>query len=138
MAKVATDLVSFLQKNPVDEIVHEISIPGRLSQFKFTVKPLNSKEFGKYQNIATMVVPGKTKEVKFNAAKFSELVIINHVTYPNFKDVNLLTSAGVNTPEEYLNKFFLAGELANLSDKIAELSGFAVTDAELEEEAKNS
>ena len=135
---MAKDLVSFLQKNPVDELEKEVSIPGRLAEYKFKIKPMTQKEFYKYQQIATTVIPGKNKDVKFNSGRFNELVIVNHVTYPNFKDVALLTNAGVNTPEEYLNKFFLAGELANLSDEISKLSGFETTDNELEDEVKNS
>lgn len=135
---MAKDLVSFLQKNPVDTIEQEVTIPGRLKEFSFKIKPMTSKEFYKYQQIATMVIPGKNKNVKFDTGRFNELVILNHVTYPNFRDAELLSSAGVNTPEEYLNKFFLAGELANLSDKISEISGFETTDTELEDEVKNS
>ena len=135
---MAKDLVSFLQKNPVDGITHEISIPGRLAEFKFEIKPMTSKEFHKYQQIATTLIPGKAKDAKFNSGRFNELVIINHVTYPNFKDATLLSNAGVNTPEEYLNKFLLAGELANLTEEISIISGFQQTEVELEEEVKNS
>lgn len=135
---MAKDLVSFLQKNPIDAIEQEVSIPGRLAEFKFKIKPMSSKEFYKYQQIATSVIQGKNKDVKFNSGRFNELVILNHVTYPNFKDATLLSGAGVNTPEEYLNKFFLAGELANLTEEISVISGFQQTDTELEDEVKNS
>ena len=135
---MAKDLVSFLQKNPIDGMEHEVSIPGRLAEFKFKIKPMSSKEFYKYQQIATTVIPGKHKDVKFNSGRFNEQVIINHVTYPNFRDANLLTGAGVNTPEEYINKFFLAGELANLTEEISVISGFQQTDEELEDEVKKS
>ena len=133
---MANDLLSYLAKNPITE--QEVSIPGRLAQFKFKIKPMSAKEFYKYQQIATTMGTGKNKDIKFNTGRFNEQVIINHVTSPNFKDANLLSGAECNTPEEYLNKFFLAGELANLSDKISELSGFQTTDEELEDEAKNS
>lgn len=135
---MAKDLVSFLQKNPVDAIEQEIKIPGRLAEFTFKIKPMTQKQFYQYQQIATTVIPGKNKDVKFNSGRFSELVILNHVTYPNFRDANLLSGAGVNTPEEYLNKFFLAGELANLTEEISIISGFQTPDIELEDEVKNS
>lgn len=135
---MAQDLISFLSNNPVDEITEEISIPGRLAQFKFKIKPMTQKQFYKYQQIATTVVPGKSKDVKFNTSRFNELVIVNHVIEPNFKDEKLLSNAGLNTPEEYLNKFFLAGEVANLTEELCLISGFATPDAQLEDEAKNS
>lgn len=132
------NLLEYLAQNPIDDMEQEVHIDGRLSKFKFRIKPMTSDQFYKYQRISTIAVQGKTKEVKFNAGRFNELVILNHVVEPNFKDSTLLSSAGVNTPEQYLNKYFLAGELAKLSDKISEISGFETTDEELEEEAKNS
>lgn len=135
---MAKDLVSFLAKNPVNDIEHEVSIPGRLADFTFKIKPMTQKQYYKYQQIATTVIPGKNKDVKFNTGRFSELVILNHVVYPNFKDVNLLSDAGVDTPEQYLEKFFLAGELSNLTEEISIISGFQTPDVELEDEVKNS
>lgn len=135
---MAQDLLSYLAQNPVDGMDLEVSIPGRLAQFKFKIKPMKHEEFYKYQRISTTPVSGRNREMKFNAGRFNELVILNHVVYPNFKDAALLEKAGVATPEQYLNKYFLAGELGRLSDKISEISGFETTDDELEEEAKNS
>lgn len=135
---MAQDLVSFLQQNPVDEIVQQVSVPGRLAKFKFKVRPMNQKQFNAYQRISTTFAQGKNKETKFDSGKFNELVIINQVVEPNFKDANLLSAAGVTTPEQYLNKFFLAGELGNLVEEICVLSGFVTPDAQLEEEVKNS
>ena len=138
MTQEAQDLVSFLSQTPVDEMEFEVTIPGRLSKFKFKVKPMDGKQHNKYQQISTTITPGRNKDVKLNAGRFNELVIVNHCVYPNFKDASLLASKGVNTPEEYLNKFLLAGEINNLSNEICRLSGFTVTEQELEEEVKNS
>lgn len=132
------DLLSFLQQNPVDEIEQEVSIPGRLAKFKFKIKPMNQKQFNRYQQISTTIIQGKNKETKFDSARFNELVILNHVIYPNFKDATLLSGAGVTTPEQYLNKFLLAGEIGALTEEICLLSGFGAPDAQLEEEVKNS
>lgn len=138
MTEQAQDLVSFLSQTPVNEMEYEINIPGRLAKFVFKVKPMDHKQFNKYQQIATSVLPGKNREVKFNVGKFNELVIVNHCVYPNFKEADLLASANVNTPEEYLNKFLLAGEINNLSEEISRLSGFTTPDVELEQDVKNS
>ena len=134
---MAKDLISFLASNPVTELVQEVSIPGRLGKYKFKIKPMTQKEYYKYQQICTTIV-GKDKGVKFNSGRFSEMVIINHIIEPNFKSTEVLAKLGVQTPEEALEKFFLGGELLELSGKISEVSGFSTTEEELEEEAKNS
>ena len=134
----AQDLVSFLSQTPVTELEYEITIPGRLSKFKFKVKPMDGKQHSRYQQLSTTTMPGRNRNVKFNNGKFNELVLVNNVVYPNFKDASLLASKGVNTPEEYINKFLLAGEIDALVNEICKLSGFTVTDTELEEEVKNS
>ncbi len=131
------DLISFLTEKPVDEMVQEVSLGGRLADFKFKIKPMNANQFYKYQQIATTII-GKTREAKFNSGRFNELVILNHVVEPNFKSADIISKAGVNTPEEFLNKFFLGGELIELSEEISKISGFNKSDAELEDEVKNS
>lgn len=134
---MAKDLISFLASNPVAELVHEVSIPGRLAGFKFKIKPITQKEYYDYQQRCTSIV-GRDKPVKFNSGRFSELVILNHVVEPNFRSVEVLDQLKAKTPEEVLNKFFLGGELQELSGKISEISGFNTSDEELEEEVKNS
>lgn len=134
---MAQDLVSYLAKNPVEEITQEVTIPGRLSKFKFKIKPVTQKQYYNYQQICTSIA-GKDKSVKFNSGRFNELIILNHVIEPNFKSVEVLKQLGAETPEEVLNKFFLGGELDNLSREISKLSGFETTDEELEDEVKNS
>ncbi len=130
-----SDLVSFLAQHPVSEMHQEVSIGGRLAEYKFKIQPMTQSQFYKYQQLCTIL--NKDKTVKFNSGRFNELVILNHVISPDFRNTTTLASAGVNTPEEFINKFFLAGELVQLSDKISEASGFNQTDQELEDEVKN-
>lgn len=134
---MAQDLISYLASNPVEELVQEVSIPGRLAGFKFKIKPMTQKDYYKYQQICTNIV-SRDKSVKFNSGRFSELVILNHVIEPNFKSTEILSTLGVQTPEQVLDKFFLGGEILELSGKISEISGFNTTDEQLEEEVKNS
>jgi len=133
---MAKDLVSFLAETPISELEQTVTISGRLSAFTFKIKPMSSNQFYTYQQIATTM--GKDKNIKFNTGRFNELIILNHVVDPNFRNASTLESAGVNTPQEFLNKFFLAGELVELADKITEISGFNQTEQELEDEVKNS
>lgn len=134
---MAKDLISFLASNPVAELVQEVSIPGRLAGYTFKIKPISQKEYYDYQQRCTSII-GKDKGLKFNSGRFSELVILNHVVEPNFRSVEVLDQLKAKTPEEVLNKFFLGGELQELTGKISEISGFNTSDEELEEEVKNS
>lgn len=133
---MAKDLMSFLAKNPVDQLEQIVTIPGRLAEFKFKIKPMNAKQFYAYQRVATSFEKGKNLD--FNSGKFNELVVINHVIEPNFRDADNLSALGVRTPEEFINKYFLSGELIDLAEKISELSGFNKDDKQLEDEVKNS
>lgn len=133
---MAQDLVSFLMEHPIESLQQEISIGGRLKDFKIKIKPMSAKQFYRYQQVATNI--GRNKSVDFNTDKFNELVVLNHVVEPNFRSADLLSSMNVTTPEELLNKYFLGGELVTIAEKISEISGFTVSDKELEEEVKNS
>lgn len=134
---MAKDLVSFLAKNPVNEITKTITLSGRLAEFELVIKPMTSKEFYKYQQIATMITGGD-KKVNFNTGRFNELVVLNHLINPDLKSVEILGKLGVEKPEDALNKFFLSGELSQISEQISKLSGFDTTDEDLEKEVKNS
>lgn len=134
---MAESLVQFLAQNQIEGLTKEVNIGGRLKDFTFKVKPISQGQFNNYQNICTTI--GKNgKSAKFNNGKFNELVIINHVVDPNFRSTEVLATVNASTPEEYINKVFLAGEIVQLGEKISELSGFGVTDEELEIEVKNS
>lgn len=134
---MADNLVQFLAKNQIEGITKEVNIGGRLKDFTFKVKPINQKQFNDYQTICT-TIGNKNKSAKFNNGKFNELVIVNHVVEPNLRSTEVLSTVNANTPEEYINKVFLAGEIAQLAEHISEISGFGVTDEELEIEVKNS
>lgn len=64
-------------------------------------------------------------------------IVINHTVEPNFKDAESIKKMGVMTPEDYLHKVLLPGEIDDLALKIQELSGFNKDFEELVDEAKN-
>lgn len=134
---MAKDLISYLVKNPVADVEHTVKLVGRLSGYEFKIKPMTGNQFYKYQELATIINP-KDQSVRFNSGRFNELVILNHVVEPNFKDASLLTTAGVSTPEQFINKFFVSGELIELSEHIHRISNMNKTEKEMEDEVKNS
>lgn len=131
-----TELQMFLMENPVDNITNKIKLGGRLKDFEFEIKPMTNNDMSKYQKLCVKNTQNAKKK-EFDIQKFNELVVINNVISPNFKDPEWMKSAGVLTPEALLNKVLLAGEISELSEKVSELSGFGDNTEELEEEIKN-
>lgn len=130
-----SSLTEFLLENPIDDITAEIILSERLKDFKFKIRPMNSKEFNSYTKRATVLKNNKLQSL--NADVFNELIVLNHTLEPNFRDADLLSKSGAVNPESLLNKVLLAGEITELANKITELSGFGQTIEESIEEAKN-
>ena len=131
-----TELQMFLMENPVDNITNKIRLGGRLKDFEFEIKPMTNNDMNKYQKLC-IKNPGSAKKKEFDLQKFNELVVVNNVISPNFKDPEWMKSVGVLTADALVNKVLLAGEISELSEKISELSGFGDNSEELEDEIKN-
>lgn len=131
-----TELQMFLMENPVDNITAKIKLGGRLKDFEFEIKPMNNNDMSRYQKLC-IKNPNSAKKKEFDIQKFNELVVINNVISPNFKDPEWMKSVGVLTPEALVTKVLLAGEISELSEKISEISGFVDNSEELEDEVKN-
>ena len=131
-----TELQMFLMENPVDNITAKIKLGGRLKDFEFEIKPMNNNDMSRYQKLC-IKNPNSAKKKEFDIQKFNELVVINNVISPNFKDPEWMKSVGVLTSEALVSKVLLAGEISELSEKISEISGFGDNSEELEDEVKN-
>lgn len=130
-----SQLLQFLIDNPVDNLIEEVVVSPRLAKFPFKIKGMTGPEFSEYQKLSMRI--SRHKKVEFDSKTFNELVVLNHTVEPNFRDADGIKKAGCTTPEQFLYKSLLAGEIAELSQRISALSGF---DRELDdtvEEAKN-
>ncbi|SHN65960.1 phage tail assembly chaperone [Desulfitobacterium chlororespirans] len=135
-------LQEFLNLNPVDNVVNEVIISDRFkdengSPLRFKIKAMTNAEFEEARKKATTIKTKKGGSFDFDTRKFNETIIINHTINPEFKDANSIQKMGCITPEQYLNKVLLAGEIAELANQIQTLSGFDKTFEEDIEEAKN-
>lgn len=133
-------LQEFLNNNPIDNLTEEVVVSPRFKDekgnlLKFKIKAMTGREFDDIRRSAMQIKKGR--KVEFDAQKFNLQVVINHTLVPDFKDAASIRKLGCHTPEEYVQKVLLAGELATLAQKIQELSGFDVEMDELVEEAKN-
>lgn len=115
-----SELHDFLALPDVSDITEEIRINERLGTF--TVKPLTESQWTNYRNRCK----GKISKqgMDFDSGKFNLLVITGQVVEPNFSDADFLAKAGCNTASEFITKKFLAGEIADIADKITAISGF--------------
>jgi hypothetical protein len=133
-------LQDFLNAHPIDGLTDEVVVSSRFKDkdgklLKFKIKAMTNKTFDDLRKRYTRV--GKGRKVEFDAQGFNNAVVIEHTLDPDFKDAASIQKLGCSTPEEYLNKVLLPGEIATLADKISELSGFDVDMDTLVEEAKN-
>lgn len=88
----------------------------------FQVKPLSSSEMGEIQKKSSTI--SKKGEQTFDSGKFNLLVAVNQCVDPDFRDVAWMKEVGVNTPTDLVESVLLAGEIAEISSKVMEISGF--------------
>ncbi|MCD8089338.1 MAG: hypothetical protein LUD81_01705 [Clostridiales bacterium] len=111
----------FLNINRVEAVYSETAVSKRICNEKgepylFKIKALSMEEF---QRAKSRAVNGKGD---LNTFKCS--VVTAGCKEPNFKDAKSIKLLGVKTPEEYLRKVLLAGEISFLAGEILKLSGF--------------
>lgn len=128
-------LLAYLVDNPVDGITKDVIVSKRLKDFKFKISPMSGTEFGEFQKLCTSI--DRKGKQSFNAGRFNELVVINKVIEPSFRDAEAIKASGVMTPEQFLNKSLLGGEIQTLSEAVVELSGFGGGIDEEVDNAKN-
>jgi len=131
-----SNLMQFLIDNPVDNLTDEVIVSSRLAKFPFKIKGMTGPEFSEYQKLSTKI--SRHKKVEFDSKTFNELVVLNHTLNPNFRDAESIKKAGCATPEQFLYKSLLAGEINELAQQITALSGFDKDIEDTVEEAKNS
>lgn len=139
-----SELQAFLNAHPIAGLTDEVAISERFKGpdgrvLKFKIKVLTHQEFEAYRRQSMTISADKkgTRRVDLDSAKFNSLVVINHTVDPNFKDAASIQALGCQTPEEYLNKVLLPGEIVDLANAILRLSGFDEDMDELVEQAKN-
>lgn len=113
----------------------EIEMP-RLSEltgepFKVTCKAIDGERYADIQRSAIdLNKKGGLRNI--NLYEMQVLTVIDGVVEPSLKDERLLGYFGCVTPKELVKKLFLAGEIAELSNVITELSGYDKSEDEEE------
>ena len=128
-----SELEQFLSLPDVNEIQEEVFVNNRVGTF--TIKPMSSAQFDEYSKRCRSKV--NKKGMDFDTAKFNLLIVAGQTIKPDFNNAELLKKAGCATASELIEKKLLAGEIAVLSEKISEISGFNTDINEKVAEAKN-
>lgn len=99
--------------------------------FKVKCKAIDGERYADIQRSAIdLNKKGGLRNI--NLYEMQVLTVIDGVVEPSMKDQRLLAYFGCATPKELVKKLFLAGEIAELSNVITELSGYDKTDDEEE------
>ena len=133
-------LSQFLINNPVNNLTKEVYVSTRFKDEKgnkltFKIKAISGEEYASYRKQALRVTKNG---VEFDTKKFNELIVINHTIDPDFRDAESIKAAGCVTPEQFMYRSLLAGEIDALAAKITDLSGFNTTVEEARDVVKNS
>lgn len=120
-------LQDILNLNVVDSIYSYVEISNRLKDddgenIKFKIKPILFEELNRLKKKATFL--DKDKNLSIDEGYLNLLCIIECTLEPSFKDAKSINELKLSTPEQYLNKVLLAGEIENLIKEILKISGF--------------
>ena len=96
---------------------------------------MTAEEHGEYMKRSKGKID--KKGIDFDSAKFNLLIVAGQTVYPNFANAELLKKANCSTAMEFIKRKLKAGEIAELAQKICELSGFDSDINDDIEEAKN-
>ncbi|WP_317367745.1 hypothetical protein [uncultured Tyzzerella sp.] len=135
-----SSLQEILNLNVVDNITHYVEISNRLKDengdnLKFKIKPIIFEELNRLKRKATFI--NKNGQAIIDEGKLNTLCIIEATLEPSFKDIKSMEQLNVSTPEQYLNKVLLAGEIEKLIKEILIISGFMESIDELVVDIKN-
>lgn len=114
----------------------EVEVP-RLTQvlgepFKVVCQAIDGERYADIQK-ASIDLNKKGGVRNINLFDMQVLTVIDGVVEPSLKDTKLLQHFNCITPKELVKKLFLAGEIAELSNVVTELSGYDKTEEDEEE-----
>lgn len=135
-----SSLQQILNLNVVDNLIHTVEISNRLKDengdnLKFKIKPILFEDLNRLKKRASYV--DKNGNIQIDEGKLNTLCVIDATVEPSFKDSKSIEALKVATPEQYLNKVLLAGEIDRLIKEILNISGFIQNIDSLVDDIKN-
>lgn len=119
------DYLGFFAQHDVAHRSEQIYPSERFQKARlpFTITVMSQEAMNEYRQMSSKTNK-RTGAETLDPFKFNTLVVLNHVTTPDFRNVADMKQMGCATPQQYLEKALLPGEIANLANAISELSGF--------------
>lgn len=138
-----SDLKAFL-KPAVTTVTDKVVVSSRFldddrKPIPFEIKSITQAENDALIKASTRVSVSKgQREEVLNKSQYQARLVVECVTYPSFRDPELLKGLGVVDPLDAPNRMLLAGEFAKLAAAIMVVNGFGDESADaLIEAAKN-
>lgn len=133
-------LQEILNLNIVENISTYVQISDRFKDengniLKFKIRPILFNELNNLKKKATFF--DKNGKADIDEGMLNMYCITEATIEPNFKDANSIEKLGVFTPEQYINKVLLAGEIDKLINEILKISGFLIGIEEMVADIKN-
>lgn len=133
-------LQEILNLNIVENISTYVQISDRFKDengniLKFKIRPILFNELNNLKKRATFF--DKNGKADIDEGMLNMYCITEATIEPNFKDANSIEKLGVFTPEQYINKVLLAGEIDKLINEILKISGFLIGIEEMVADIKN-
>lgn len=103
--------------------------------FKIKCQAIDGERYADIQRSAVDL--NKKGGIKnLNLFDMQVLTVIDGIVEPSMKDSKLIKHFGCATPKDMVKKLFLAGEIAEISNVVTELSGYDKTEDDEEEVKK--
>lgn len=136
-----SDLKAFLKQNKKPSGTFKVAASESFigedgKPMEWEVRAIKSKEADEIREQCTTV---NGKKAVVDSAKFNRMVAAKCTVFPNLNDKGLQDSYGVLGAEELIQELLdNDGEYQRYCKKVLQLSGYAKSDLELIDEAKNS
>ncbi|WP_107838967.1 phage tail assembly chaperone [Metasolibacillus meyeri] len=128
---------AFMKENVAERDLVDLLLPRFGEPIK--LRPISSDESDAINERCFKNVPGKKgrQERVFDPVAYNRRTNVASIVYPDLNDRELQQSYGVRGAEALYGKLFLAGEAAQISEKVQEISGLDESLEDQIEEAKN-
>lgn len=141
-----SNLKGFLKQNEIRKENLKIAVSDRFlgedgKPLEWEIKQIAATESEKIRKVCLKTIySGKSKKevrTEFDSSLYALKVTVASIVYPDLNSAELQDSWGCVGAESLIQEMLVAGELANLEEKVAEFNGFDTDMNGKVDEAKN-
>lgn len=137
MADNSQSFADFFAKHKVSGLTRKVYPSARFEEagLAFTISVMSQEQMNDYR-IQSTKTNRRGQQIQ-DPIRFNTLIVLNHVTDPDFRNVSSIKAAGCVSAQQYMEQSLLPGEIANLAAAVTELSGFGDTIVDAVDDVKN-